>query len=94
MKIIQEIEKCTGCCMCMLACSMERENAFNVRYSRVQVSLNLSGLPTRISFSDRCDELLQTQCTLHYGVAECVQFCLPKALKMAKEPSAESEGVS
>lgn len=74
-------EKCTGCRLCELACSLEKTSEFNPRKSRIKVTLvDMPEIPV---------PLLLDSCDYCQGDPECVKFCLPGALiwkEMEKAP--------
>ncbi|MFC1931633.1 hypothetical protein ACFLXJ_05485 [Chloroflexota bacterium] len=76
------MEKCTDCKLCELACSAVKTNAFNPRDSRIKVCLvGIPEIPVPV--------LLDT-CDYCFGHPACVQFCLPKAIEwkeMESKPS-------
>lgn len=67
-----EIEKCTGCRLCELACSAVKTGKFNPRDSRIKVTLvDIPEIPVP-TLLDSCDYC--------FGDPVCVRFCLPEAL--------------
>ncbi len=67
-----QMEKCTGCRLCELACSVIKTGQFNPRESRIKVRLvDIPEIPVPILL-DHCD-----YCS---GNPVCVRFCLPQAL--------------
>ncbi len=66
------MEKCTGCRMCELACSLEKASEFNPRKSLIKVTLvGMPEIPV---------PLLLDTCDYCQGDPECVKFCAPEAL--------------
>ncbi len=67
------MEKCTGCRLCELACSVIKTGQFNPRDSRIKVRLvDIPEIPVPLVL-DTCD-----YCS---GNPVCVRFCLPKAIE-------------
>ncbi len=67
-----QVDKCTGCKLCELACSAIKTGRFNPRDSRIQVVLvDMPEIPVPILL-DSCD-----YCA---GNPACVQLCLPQAI--------------
>ena len=67
------MEKCTGCKLCELACSAVKTGVFNLRNSRIKVCLiDIPEIPVPV--------LLDT-CDYCFGSPVCVQVCLPKAIE-------------
>jgi len=67
------MEKCTGCKLCELACSAIKIGEFNPRNSRIKVCLvGIPEIPVPVIL-DNCDYCFQNPV--------CVQFCLPKAIE-------------
>lgn len=77
-----QMEKCTGCRLCELACSVIKTGQFNPRESRIKVRLvDIPEIPVPVLL-DHCD-----YCS---GNPVCVRFCLPQALvwkEMEAKPS-------
>lgn len=75
------MEKCTGCRLCELACSAIKTGVYNPRDSRIKISLiNIPEIPVPVLL-DNCDYC--------FGNPICVKVCLPKALEwkeMAEKP--------
>ena len=66
-------EKCTGCKLCELACSVIKTGEFNPKNARIKVSLiNIPEIPVPM--------ILET-CDYCFGNPVCVRFCLPKAIE-------------
>ena len=76
------MEKCTGCRLCELACSVIKTGEFNPRHSRIKVSLvNIPEIPV---------PMLLDSCDYCFGNPVCVRFCLPKAIEwkeMERKPA-------
>ena len=75
-------DKCTDCCMCLLACSMIQQNAFNIRYAKIKLNQLLNGLPGKVEFTEHCDVEIKDQYTMEKDTPVCVQFCMHDALIM------------
>lgn len=77
-----DMEKCTGCKLCELACSAVKTGQFNPRESRIQVTLvDIPEIPVP-ALLDSCDYC--------FGNPACVGFCLPQAITW-KEMEARPE---
>lgn len=67
-----QIEKCTGCKLCELACSAVKTGEFNPRQARIRVPLvDMPEIPVPVLL-DSCDYC--------FGNPVCVRFCLPEAI--------------
>ncbi len=82
-----KMEKCTGCKLCELACSVVKTGEFNPRDSRIKVCLvGIPEIPVPVIL-DHCDYC--------FGSPVCVRFCLPKAIEwkeMEAKPSRPGVG--
>ena len=68
-----DMEKCTGCKLCELACAAVKTGMFNPRDSRIKICLiDIPEIPVPILL-DSCDYCFQNPV--------CVQFCMPKAIE-------------
>ncbi len=67
-----DIDRCTGCLRCQLACSELYIQAFNPSEARIRV--DMSGLNCSIRFTDECEEC---------GV--CADNCFYDALQKAEK---------
>jgi len=66
------IEKCTGCKLCELACSAVKTGEFNVRDSRIRVTLvDIPEIPV---------PMILEGCDYCSGSPVCVKVCVPQAL--------------
>ena len=83
-RITAEVEHCTGCNMCALACSLSQKGVFNPRYAKIRIHKELSGLVTGIEFTDQCNRELSGQCTFMDLEPNCVKYCIFKGLKLFK----------
>ncbi len=78
--LIVDADKCTGCRICQLVCSMARAGEFSPENSYIKVLRN--------------KELDINVVTLHAGCdqcGECVQWCPPQALKFVSLEQAMAE---
>ncbi|MCX7760411.1 MAG: hypothetical protein N2Z81_04415 [Hydrogenothermaceae bacterium] len=75
MKIIADVDKCTGCDRCKLACSYQLHEGFNVFLSNIEIEKEITGLPLKIYFKAPCIDL---PCKKPL----CIEFCLEKALEI------------
>lgn len=66
------LDACSGCKRCMLACSFYRTGGFNTRFSSIKIYTDLGHRPVAFSF-DAC-----TDCKEHY----CVEFCILRTLEV------------
>jgi anaerobic carbon-monoxide dehydrogenase iron sulfur subunit len=66
------VDKCTGCKLCELACSAVKTSEFNPRSSRIKVVLvDIPEIPVPI---------LTEACDYCFGNPACVSVCLPQAI--------------
>ena len=68
--LIQDADKCTGCRVCELVCSMTKFGEYNPKKSYIKVMRNREMDVNIIALDIKCD-----------FCNECVEWCLPKALK-------------
>lgn len=80
-RVLVDLDRCTGCMQCMLACSLETTGGYNPRHAKLAVEQELIGNPTGIQFLEACDVKHEDQCRLQDGAPPCVKSCLPSALK-------------
>ncbi|MEM1723174.1 MAG: 4Fe-4S dicluster domain-containing protein [Candidatus Jordarchaeales archaeon] len=73
--IITELEKCTGCMLCMVACAVEHTGLLNPSRSRLRVENRLPVVEIR--FLEECDLCR----SLGTDVPVCVRKCPRGALK-------------
>ncbi len=67
-----DMEKCTGCKLCELACSAVKTGRFSPTDSRIQIVLEqVPEIPVPVLL-DNCDYC--------FGNPVCVRFCLPQAI--------------
>ena len=83
-RINSEVEHCTGCNICALACSLTRKGVFNPRYAKIRIHQELSGLVTQIEFTDQCDSELSGQCNITDSEPNCVKYCNFNGLKLLR----------
>ena len=65
-------EKCTGCSICELVCSLEKEKVFSLHYSRIKV-VRLHGILNVVTACRFCED------------AKCVKVCPREALMQLEE---------
>ena len=63
-------DKCTGCRICELVCSMAKEGEFNPKRSRIRVVKNKEMDINMVTLGTKCD-----------FCGECTEWCLPQAIK-------------
>lgn len=93
-KIIVNVELCTGCQICTLACSYMVERAFNPRNAKVVVHQNLSGLVYRIEFLDSCDIKIANGCSKIDHQPPCVDLCCFTALQFERRDKNGSNAIN
>jgi anaerobic carbon-monoxide dehydrogenase iron sulfur subunit len=67
--LIVDADKCTGCRICELVCSISHHGEFNPKKSYVRVIKNKEMDINIITVSTKCDYC-----------GECIESCLPEAL--------------
>lgn len=65
-----DADKCTGCRLCELACSMARHQEYNPKKSYIKILRNREMDVSIVAIDVRCD-----------SCNKCVEYCLPGALK-------------
>ena len=65
-------DKCTGCCVCELVCSMARCGEYNTKHSYIRIIKN-----------KELDVNIPVVCTECLLCGKCVEWCFPEALKLA-----------
>lgn len=68
--LIVDVDKCTGCRICELVCSMAKEGEFNPKKAHIRVIKNKEMDINMVILSTKCD-----------FCGECVEWCLPQAIK-------------
>ena len=68
--LIADADKCTGCRVCELVCSMAHQGEFNPKKSYIRVMKNKEMDINIVTMGIKCDYC-----------GECVESCLPGALK-------------
>lgn len=83
--LIVDADKCTGCKVCELTCSMAKFGEFNPRKSYIKVLRNKLMDVNMVAVSPKCDHCNQ-----------CVDACLPNAIHFVDLEKAiiEWKGVS
>jgi len=72
-----DINKCTGCRMCELACTMVREKVFHPKKSRIKVHLiGIPAIPVPV-YTRKCDTC--------GGEPACVKYCEVEALTYSED---------
>ena len=71
--LIVDTDKCTACRVCELVCSMSKEGEFNPKRSRIRVMRNKEMDINMVTLGTKCD-----------FCGECVEWCLPQALKFVE----------
>lgn len=67
--LIVDLDKCTGCRICELVCSMVKEKEFNPRKSLIKVLRNKEVDANFVVLSNKCDYC-----------GDCIEWCTPEAL--------------
>ena len=75
--LIVDVDKCTGCRICELACSMVKHGEYNPRKSRIKVFKNKEMDINIVALALGCD-----------FCGECVEWCLPQAIKFVDSKEA------
>ena len=68
--LIVDADKCTGCCVCELICSMAKHGEYNPRKSYIKVMKNREMSVDIVACDVRCD-----------FCNKCVEWCLPRAIR-------------
>ena len=68
--LIVDTDKCTGCKICELMCSMTKLGEFNPRKSYIRVLKNKEMDINMVALDTRCD-----------FCGECIEYCLPEAIR-------------
>jgi ferredoxin len=75
--LIVDADKCTGCNVCELACSMAKHGEYNPRKSFIQVMKNREMSVDIVTLDVRCD-----------FCNKCVEWCLARAIEFVSLPEA------
>lgn len=81
MRVKTYLERCTGCQVCTLACSMTQIGSFNPRAAKIVVPVAVTGQAIAIEFPQRCGTSLVDQCSFG-AVPPCVEICPTGALEL------------
>lgn len=68
--LIVDADKCTGCKICELICSMTKLNEFNPKKSYIKVLRNKEMDINIVALDAKCDYC-----------GECIKWCIPKAIR-------------
>ena len=68
--LIVDVDKCTGCRICELVCSMAKEGEFNPKRSKIRVMKNKEMDIHMVTLGTKCD-----------FCGECIEWCLSQAIK-------------
>ena len=68
--LIVDTDKCTGCRICELVCSMTKQGEFNPRKSYIRVLRNKEMDFYMVALGVKCD-----------FCGDCVEWCMPEAIK-------------
>lgn len=69
-----DTDRCTGCRLCELACSMSRENTFNPKKARIRVNfIGFPEVPVPV-YTRHCDACGGKPACLRYCPARCISF--------------------
>jgi carbon-monoxide dehydrogenase iron sulfur subunit len=77
MKISVHKEKCTGCCICELACSFHHTKAFSSNDASIRICFNSEG-SLDINLLSTCDLCVKEKVPL------CMEFCPSRAIKLIR----------
>jgi carbon-monoxide dehydrogenase iron sulfur subunit len=69
--LVVDADKCTGCQVCELVCSMAKHGEYNPKKSYIRVMRNREMSVDIVACSVRCDYC-----------GKCVKWCLPGALRI------------
>ena len=75
--LIVDTDKCNGCRICELACSMAKHGEYIPSKSYIRVMKNKEMDINIVALEPRCD-----------FCGECVRWCLPKAIKFVSREEA------
>lgn len=75
--LIVDADKCTGCCVCELVCSMAKQGEYNPKKSYIKVMKNREMSVDIVTRDVRCD-----------FCGKCVAWCLPRAIQFVSPSEA------
>ena len=75
--LIVDIDKCTGCRICELVCSMAKLGEYKPSASYIRVMKNKDMDINIVALGTKCDYC-----------GECVKWCLPEAIKLVSREEA------
>ena len=75
--LIVDADKCTGCCVCELICSMAKHGEYNPKKSYIRVMKNKEMSVDIVARDVRCD-----------FCNKCVEWCLPRAIRFVSPSDA------
>ncbi len=75
--LVVDADKCTGCSVCELVCSMAKLGEYNPAKSYIRVLRNSEMSVDIVALDVRCD-----------FCDKCVEMCLPRAIRFVDRPEA------
>jgi carbon-monoxide dehydrogenase iron sulfur subunit len=75
--LIVDTDRCTGCKICELVCSMTKFCEFNPRKAYIRVVRDKDLDLNLVTLNTRCD-----------GCSECIKWCMPEAIKFVDSQEA------
>lgn len=75
--LIVDADKCTGCCVCELVCSMAKHGEYNPQKSLIRVMRQREFSVDIVALDVRCD-----------FCNKCVEWCLAQAIRFVSLPEA------
>lgn len=94
MRIKADVNLCTGCRICSLACSFEMNKSFNPRQAKIYVNQELIGVPKRIEFLNQCNVRIPDTCSEPDMEPLCIAYCCFGALQFDKGEKDELHTIS